>query len=108
MKSFGEITQATEIRFYANRRAICFSLAALYIKESVDNETGAIAFVPQMSRSEVQIELCRAQHAHYAHAVFLSICVSVANKGSLNQLPKLKVASSILVARSKFFQENQF
>ena len=57
-------------------------------------------FVPQMSRKEVQIELSRAQHAHYAHAVFLSIFVSVANKGRPYQIPKLKVASSILVARS--------
>lgn len=32
-------------------------------KESGDNETGVIAFVPQMSRNEVQIKLSRAQHA---------------------------------------------
>jgi hypothetical protein len=54
-----------------------------------------------MSRNEVQIRLSTAQHAHYAHAFFLSIFVSVANKGRLDQLPKLKVASSILVARSR-------
>ena len=54
-----------------------------------------------MSRNDVQIELSRAQHAQYAHAVFLSICVSVENKGLPNQIPKLKVASSSLVARSR-------
>ena len=59
-----------------------------------------MGFVPQMSRNELQIRLSRAQHAQYAHAFFLSISVSVANKGRPDQLPKLKVASSILVARS--------
>ncbi len=54
-----------------------------------------------MSRSELQIQLFTAQHAQYAHAVFLGICVSVENKGCRDQIPKLKVASSILVARSK-------
>ncbi len=58
-------------------------------------------FVPQVSRSDVQIGLSKAQHAQYAQAVFLSICVSFGNKGRPNQIPKLKVASSILVARSK-------
>ena len=55
-----------------------------------------------MSRREVQIELSRAHHAHYAHVVFLSVFVSVANKGRLYQIPKLKMASSILDARSTF------
>ena len=65
----------------------------------------AVWFVPQMSRNDVQIELSRAQHAQYAHAVFLSICVSVENKGLPNQIPKLKVASSSLVARSNFLNK---
>jgi hypothetical protein len=34
------------------------------------------------------------------HIRFVSIFVSVANEGRLIQIPKLKVASSILVARS--------
>jgi hypothetical protein len=55
-----------------------------------------------MSRNEVQIELSRAQHAQNAHAAFLSISVSVANKGSVDQIPKLEVAGSIPVARSIF------
>ena len=45
----------------------------------------------------------QARHARYAtHAriFFLSDFVSVENKGSKIQLPKLKVASSSLVARS--------
>ncbi len=60
---------------------------------------GGSGYVPQMSRNEVQIQLTTAQHAQYAHAVFLSVFVSVANKGRPDQFPKLKVASSILVAR---------
>ncbi len=76
-----------------------------WFKESVDNETGAIAFVPQMSRNKLQIRLSTAQHAHYAHSVFVRIFVSVENKGRPDQLPKLKVASSILVARSKALTE---
>ena len=48
-------------------------------------------FVPQMSRSELQIQLFTAQHSHYAHAVFLSICVSVVNKGRPDQIPKLVI-----------------
>jgi hypothetical protein len=55
-----------------------------------------------MSRSEVQIRLSTAHYAHYAHAVLLGIFVSVANKGCPDQLPKLDVAGSIPVARSKF------
>jgi hypothetical protein len=60
-----------------------------------------------MSRNEVQIELSRAQYAHYAHEFFRSICVSVANKGSLDQIPKLEVAGSIPVARSIFLSNSQ-
>jgi hypothetical protein len=44
-------------------------------------------------------------HAHYAtHArvFFPSDFVSIENKGSMIQLPKLKVESSSLVARSSF------
>jgi len=45
----------------------------------------------------------QAMHARYAvHAstFFLSDFVSIENKGSKIQIPKLEVASSILVARS--------
>ena len=60
-----------------------------------------------MSRNEVQIELSRAQHAHYAHEFFLSISVSVANKGSLDQIPKLRVAGSNTVARSRILAKKR-
>ncbi len=53
-----------------------------------------------MSRNYLQLQLLDAWHAQYAHEFFLSIFVNVENKGSLNYIPKLKVASSILVARS--------
>jgi hypothetical protein len=41
-----------------------------------------------------------ARYAAHAHTFFLSDFVTVENKGSKIQLPKLKVASSSLVARS--------
>ena len=63
-------------------------------------ESDVIDSVSQMSRNEVQIRLSTAHHAHYAHAFFLSVFVSVGNKGHQDQLPKLKVASSIPAARS--------
>ncbi len=56
--------------------------------------------VPQMSRNYLHFQLLDAWHAHYAHAFFLSTFVNVENKGSLNYIPKLKVASSIPAARS--------
>ena len=43
-----------------------------------------------------------ARYAMHAHTFFQSDFVSVGNKGLKIQLPKLKVASSILVARSIF------
>jgi len=46
-----------------------------------------------------------ARYAAHARTFFLGDFVSVENKGSKIQLPKLKVASSSLVARSKFVQE---
>jgi len=46
----------------------------------------------------------RAHHAHCALAFFLGIFASVENKGSVGYIPKLKVASSSLVARSIFPQ----
>ena len=64
-----------------------------------------MGFVPQMSRNEVQVELLKAQHARYARAFLLGIFLSVENKGCLNYIPKLKVASSILVARSKMLRK---
>ncbi len=64
-----------------------------------------MGFVPQMSRNEVQVELPKAQHARYARAFLLGIFLSVENKGRLNYIPKLKVASSILVARSKMLRK---
>ncbi len=53
-----------------------------------------------MSHNCVHVEQSKAHHAQYAHAIFLSKFVSVANKGSWDQLPKLEVAGSIPVARS--------
>jgi len=44
-----------------------------------------------------------AWYAVHARTFFLSDFVSVENKGSRIQLPKLKVASSNLVARSNVF-----
>ncbi len=58
-----------------------------------------------MSRNYLHLQLLYAWHAQYAHEFFLSICVSVVNKESLNYIPKLKVASSILVARSKMLRK---
>ena len=65
----------------------------------VDGRSG-ISFVPQMSRSQVQIRQSTAPHAHSARAFFLRICVSVASKGRPNLIPKLRVAGSSPVARS--------
>src|SRR6266496_5443254 len=59
-----------------------------------------VSSVPQMSRSDLQIELSTAQYAQYAHTFFLSIFVSVANKGCPDQIPKLEVAGSIPVTGS--------
>ncbi len=58
-----------------------------------------------MSHSDLQKGHCRAHDAHYALAFFLGVFVSVENKGLLGYIPKLKVASSIPVARSIFPQE---
>ena len=57
-----------------------------------------------MSHSHMQKGRARAHHAHCALAFFLGIFASVENKGSLGYIPKLKVASSSLVARSIFPQ----
>ena len=46
-----------------------------------------------------------ARYAVHARTFFLSVFVSVENKGSQIQLPKLKVASSSLVARSIFLRK---
>jgi hypothetical protein len=43
-----------------------------------------------------------ARYAVHARTFFLSDFVSIENKGMKILIPKLKVASSILVARSKF------
>jgi len=45
-----------------------------------------------------------ARYAAYARRFFLSGFVSIENKGSKLLIPKLKVASSSLVARSIFPQ----
>jgi len=70
-------------------------------QERVDEGPEIMQPVPQMSRNYLHFQLLDAWHAHYAHAFFLSTFVNVENKGSLNYIPKLKVASSILVARPK-------
>jgi hypothetical protein len=54
-----------------------------------------------MSHNDLQKGHRRAHDAHYALAFFRGVFVSVENKGSLGYIPKLKVASSIPVARSK-------
>ncbi|MBA3514167.1 MAG: hypothetical protein H0T77_07330 [Pyrinomonadaceae bacterium] len=59
-----------------------------------------VQLVPQMSRNYLQLQLLDPWHAQYAHAFFLSILVNVESKGSLNYIPKLKVAGSSPVARS--------
>jgi len=41
-----------------------------------------------------------AWYAAHARAVFLSDFVSCENKGAMNNIPKLQLASSSLVARS--------
>jgi hypothetical protein len=56
------------------------------------------ANVPQRHANQAT----HARYAVHARTFFLSDFVSVENKGSKIQLPKLKVASSILVARSTF------
>jgi hypothetical protein len=55
--------------------------------------------VPQTSPSDTQILMLAGRAAH-ARTFFLNDFVSVENKESKIQLPKLKVASSSLVARS--------
>jgi len=45
-----------------------------------------------------------ARYAAHARTFFLADFVSIENKGKKIQLPKLKVASSSLVARSVFTQ----
>jgi len=55
-----------------------------------------------MSHNDLRIRRATAHHAQYARAVFLSVFVSVENKGRLDYIPKLKVAGSIPVARSIF------
>ena len=59
-----------------------------------------------MSHSDLQKGHCRAHDAHYALAFFLSVFVSVENKGSLGYIPKLDVAGSIPVAR--FISSKEF
>src|SRR5262245_27273481 len=54
--------------------------------------------VPQRHANQAM----HARYAAHARTFFLSDFVSVENKGSKIQLPKLKVASSSLVARSRF------
>jgi hypothetical protein len=55
-----------------------------------------------MSHSDLQKGHRRAHDAHYALPIFRSVFASVENKGLLGYIPKLKVASSSLVARSIF------
>jgi hypothetical protein len=57
--------------------------------------------VPQMSHNDLQKGRSKAHDAHYALAFSPSVFASVENKRSLGYIPKLKVASSSLVARSK-------
>ncbi len=44
-----------------------------------------------MSRNYLRLQLLDAWHAQYAHAFFLSIFVSVADKGRMNYIPKLEI-----------------
>jgi len=54
------------------------------------------ANVPQQSANQA----LHARYAAHARAFFLSDFVSIENKEAMNKIPKLKVASSSLVARS--------
>jgi hypothetical protein len=60
-----------------------------------------------MSHSDLQKGHCRARDAQHAPAIFLSVFVSIENKGPLGYIPKLKVASSSLVARSNLLCKSQ-
>ena len=67
---------------------------------TVNNPTHRPPNVPQRHANQAM----HAQYAVHARGFFLSDFVSVENKGSKIQLPKLEVASSSLVARSSFAQ----
>jgi len=56
--------------------------------------------VPQLCANQAR----HARYAAHARTFFVSGFVSIENKGRCIYLPKLKVASSSLVARSKFPQ----
>ena len=59
--------------------------------------------VPQRHANQAS----HARYAAHARTFFLSDFVSIENKGSKILIPKLKVASSSLVARSKFTQQDR-
>jgi len=61
--------------------------------------------VPQNVPQRHANQAMHARYAVHARTFFLSDFVSVENKESNILLPKLKVASSSLVARSKFTQQ---
>ena len=67
-------------------------------RDSIDRiiDTAVPQNVPQRHANHAT----HARYATYARAFFLSHFVSIENKGSKIYFPKLKVASSSLVARS--------
>jgi hypothetical protein len=70
----------------------------LQLQTATHELEGCPTNVPQRSARRAS----KAHDAHDALAFSLSIFVSVENKGSLGYIPKLEVAGSIPVARSKF------
>jgi len=60
------------------------------------------ANVPQLYANQA----LHARYAAHARTFFLSDFVSIENKGSKIQIPKLDVAGSIPVARSIFFSNS--
>jgi hypothetical protein len=61
--------------------------------------------VPQNVPQRYANQAADARHAVHARRFLLSDFVSVENKERLSYFPKLKVASSILVARSRFARD---
>src|SRR5262245_30345429 len=82
----------------STKRCVRRFLVSNFLVAIGSNLTHRPANVPQRHANQAT----HARYAAHARTFFLIDFVSVENKGSKIQLPKLKVASSSLVARSNF------